>query len=228
MSHILKKALTILSATFGLGASASAQDFNVASSEKLLVVVRSNVGYNTYEDSFEPFKIQVKTDDKKIDSVLEMAWYKTIGNLHIRFVFDGEQSMRNATLAELKKLNLPVDKVLQLALKNIHSTYGYPEITPWQEGIFLVHGKSPDLDSSYFLDREFWKGLLKKHPEGIVVAVPNRSGLLFTPISENYAIELLKLNIANIYESSPEQLRISSGLYLFKNNTWSVFQPANL
>ena len=28
-----------------------------------------------------------------------------------------------------------------------------------------VKGSSPDLDSSYFLDKEFWNELLKQHPE---------------------------------------------------------------
>ena len=88
-----------------------------------------------------------------------------------------------------------------------------------------VKGKSPDLDSSYFLDREFWQMLLKQHPEGIVVAVPKRGGLLYTPLSNADAVDRLKRGVFKLYESS-ERLRVSSALYLFKDDKWTVFQAA--
>jgi hypothetical protein len=88
----------------------------------------------------------------------------------------------------------------------------------------LVQGKSPDLDSSYFLDRDFWRDLLRQHPEGILVAVPKRGGLLFTPMSDGKAVENMRKGIAYLYSSSG-QMRVSSALYLFKDDRWTVFQP---
>jgi len=195
--------------------------------ENLMVVVRPCFEYISYEDSFVPFKAQIQSDDGKINEVLDMAWYKIIGDLDIRFVFDGEQSMRNATMQDLKELGLSFEQAMQLAIKNIHSAYGVQEISLWQEGIFQVHGLSADFNSSYFLDREFWSSLSMKYPEGIVVAIPSRGGLLFAPFADNYAVEILRLNIANLVESFPEQVRITSKLYFFKNHVWNVYQPVD-
>ncbi len=86
-----------------------------------------------------------------------------------------------------------------------------------------VQGKSPDLDSSYFLDRPYWNDLLKKHPEGLVVSVPKRGGLLYAPVEDSKAIDSLKRGVAYLHASS-QRLRVSSALFLFKDGRWSVFQ----
>ena len=86
-----------------------------------------------------------------------------------------------------------------------------------------VAGKSPDLDSSYFLDRDFWRGLLKQHPDGLVVAVPKRGGLLYAPVSDSRAVATLRKGVGYLYTSS-ERLRVSAALYLFKDDKWTVFQ----
>lgn len=201
------------------------QDSFVAIKEKLMVVVRPCFDYLTHEDSFVPFKPKLESDDGKVAEALGITWYKTIGDLHVRFVFDDVQLMRHATILEINEFALNFEQALQLALKNIHSTYGKPEVSVWQEGIFNVHGKSDDFNSSYFLDRDFWSSLLLIYPEGIVAAIPIRGGLLFAPFANNYAVQVLSLNIASLVESFPEQLRISSLLYLFKEGVWSIFQP---
>ena len=84
--------------------------------------------------------------------------------------------------------------------------------------------QSPDLNSSYFLDEQFWKQLLTSHPEGLVVAVPKRGGLLFAPVSDRKAVENLRKGIGYLFTSS-DNLRVSSALYLYKGGRWSVMQP---
>jgi hypothetical protein len=86
-----------------------------------------------------------------------------------------------------------------------------------------VNGKSPDLDSSYFFDHDFWMTLSKKYADGIVVAVPKRGGLLFSRVSDEGTVGQLKKAIPLLYSSSGN-LRVSSALYLFKDGKWSVFQ----
>ena len=88
-----------------------------------------------------------------------------------------------------------------------------------------VEGKSPDLNSSYFLDRAYWLALSKNHPEGVIVCVPKRGGLLYASLSNMQAVDALKRNVWELYASS-QRLRVSSALYLFKNGKWSVFQAA--
>jgi hypothetical protein len=86
-----------------------------------------------------------------------------------------------------------------------------------------VQGSATDLNSSYFLDRDFWRSLQSLHPEGLVVAVPRRGGLVYGPVSDESAVTSLRFSVAALYAGGPGA-RLSSALYLFKDGRWSVFQ----
>jgi hypothetical protein len=191
-----------------------------------MVVVRESIGANRQDDAFTPtgkFKAKL-SDGKEIE--LEMASWEFIGDIHIRFVFDGPQTMINATPQDLERLSIKgIDEALALALANIKRIYGEPAAKPWESGLMQVQGKSPDLDSSYFLDRNFWDELLKKHPEGLVVSVAKRGGLLYTPLSDTKSVDGLRRSVAGLHASS-QRLRVSSALFMFKEGKWSVFQVA--
>lgn len=189
-----------------------------------MVVVRESIGANRSEDAFTPTgKIKVKLPDgQEIEA--ELASWEFIGDTRIRFVFDGSRTVLNATPDDLQRLGLRnVDDALALALANLKRIYGKPATRRFDGGIMEVVGKSPDFDSSYFLDRPFWTGLLKKHPDGVVVSVAKRGGLLYAPLIDTVSVERLKRGIAQLHASS-EGLRISSALFLFKDGRWSVFQ----
>jgi hypothetical protein len=194
------------------------------STRNLMVVLRESIGANKQDEALKPtLKGRAKlADGKEIE--FEMAHFELIGDMHIRFVFDGPSYMPNARPQDLARLNLSPEKALQLAIGNIKRVYGDPIAKPWTAGLMQVQGKSPDFDSSYFLDRAFWRNLLRQNREGIVVAVPKRGGLLFTPLTDSKAVDGLRKGIAYLYSSS-EQLRVSSALYLFKDDHWTVFQP---
>jgi len=192
--------------------------------EDFMVVVRETVGANRQDDAFtRSGKVKVKLPDGK-EIEMETAWWDFIGDTHIRFVFDGPQTMRNATPRDLERLGLKtVEQALALALENLKRVYGEPKSSPWEGDIMSVDGKSPDLDSSYFLDLAYWQGLLKIHPEGVVVCVAKRGGLLYAPLSNTRAVDGLRRGVSYLYASSGT-LRVSSGLYLFQDGKWSVFQ----
>lgn len=194
--------------------------------ENLMVVVRESVGANRQDDAFKPtgaFKARLP-DGREVE--IEMASWEFIGDTHVRFVFDGPRMMVNASPRDLAELGLKgIEDALPLAMANIRRVYGAPTATPWEAGLMQVQGKSPDLDSSYFLDRAFWQGLLATHPEGIVVSVAKRGGLLYTPLSNTKAVEGLKRGVGYLHASSDRQ-RISSALFLFKDGRWSVYQAA--
>ena len=194
--------------------------------ENFMVVVRESIGANRTEDSLVPTgRTKAELPDGK-EVELEVAWWDFIGDTHIRFVFDGPESMRNATPRDLDRLGITsVHEALTLALANIKRVYGQPVAAPWEGGLMQVEGRSPDLDSSYFLDRSFWQDLVKKHPEGVVVSVAKRGGLLYVPLSESKAVERLKREVTHLHASSGS-LRVSGALFLFKDDRWSVFQAA--
>lgn len=194
--------------------------------DNLMVVVRESIGSTKKDELLKPTgkgKARL-ADGREIE--FEMAWWEFIGDTHIRFVFDGAQTMVSAGPGDLAKLGLTnVDDALALAIQNLKRSYGEPRSVPWQGGIMAVAGKAPDFDSSYFLDREFWRKLHKENPDGILVAVPKRGGLLYAPMSDTKAVETMKRAVAQLHESSGS-LRVSSALFLFKDDKWSVFQPA--
>jgi len=158
---------------------------------------------------------------------LSNAWFDLIGDMHVRFVVDGEHSLRNVTSAEFAAYGLSPTAAAAVAIANIKARYGSPRATHLANGVMLVAGKSPDIDSSYFLDQDFWDGLLAKHPQGLVVGVPKRGGLIYAPDYNNSAVAFLVNNIRSLFETS-EAMRVSSALYLYKDGTWTIYRsPAD-
>jgi hypothetical protein len=171
--------------------------------ENLMVVVRESIGRNKLDELLIPTGMgKAKlADGREIE--IELAWWELIGDTHIRFVFDGPQTMMGAEPRDLARLNVAnVEDALVLALANVKRVYGEPAATSWTGGLMQVQGKSPDLDSTYFLDREFWKKTAKSSPEGLVVAVPNRGGLLYAPFKDEKAVETLKRGIPQLHARS--------------------------
>lgn len=200
--------------------SAAADDENI---NNLMVVLRESEGSNKADARLVPTgpAKAVLADGKEVE--LSFAWFEFIGDMHVRFVYDSPNSMRNLSVQEFEALKLTPQEAVRLAVKNIRRVYGKPTYEPWSKGVMVVEGKSPDLNSSYFLDDQFWQELLKRHPEGLVVAVPKRGGLLFAPASDRRAVENLRKGIGYLFTSS-DNLRVSSALYLNKHGGWSVMQ----
>lgn len=206
----------------------SGAEENQKPDDNFMFVLREVEGSNKQEFGFHPAGPATGMLANGETVTLESAWFDLIGDMHVRFVSDGEYSMQNLTLEEFSALGLTPEQAAEIAIKNIKSRYGAPKSTPWEDGIMLVSGNSPDLDSSYFLDKAFWIELLVEHPEGLVVGVPKRGGLIYAPVSDDNAVASLERNIRSLYESS-DTMRVSAALYLFKDNNWTVYRkPTSL
>lgn len=194
------------------------------SGSNLIVVLRESAGENKPDDALVPYgRVTAQMPDgKRVE--LATSWYRYLGDTHIRLVFDGGQTLQSASPNDLERLRLTPEEALDLAVRNLRRMYGTPQALPWSGGLMQVQGGTPDLASSYFLDREFWLGVLREHPEGIVVAVPQRSGLVFGSAADPDAIEELRFGAAALY-AGDRGSRVSSALYLFKDGRWSIFQP---
>jgi hypothetical protein len=194
--------------------------------ENFMLVLRESEDANKQEFGFQatgPLTMVTNTGE---EIKLSNAWYELIGDMHIRFVIDDEHMMQNLNAEAFNKLGLTPEQAAEIAIKNIKKRYGNPESSHWEEGVMMVSGKSPDLDSSYFLDTEFWNKLAVSHPEGLIVGVPKRGGLIYAPVTDKRAVSYLEKNIISIHKSS-ERMRISSKLYLFKNGKWTVYNKPN-
>ena len=222
IAHVL--ALGAALAAFAEPAAAQTADLFDTSAANLLVVLRESRGDNKQDESLQPFgKVRATLADGH-DVEVDTSWYRYLGDMHIRLVFDGGQSMQSASPEDLARLHLTPDEALKLALANLERRYGSPAAQPWSGGLMQVQGREADLNSSYFLDRDFWSGVQVRYPEGLVVAVPRRAGLLYAPASDEAAIASLRFSAAALYAGGPGA-RLSSALYLFRDGHWSVFQP---
>lgn len=222
--HVL--ALCLL---FACGAAAVApcaaqdpDDFDT-SAGNLLVVLRESIGANKQDETLRPLgKVSaVLPDGREVD--LDISWYMYLGDMHIRLVFDGGKTLQSASPEDLARLHLSPDEALKLAVANLRRVYGAPVPQAWSGRLMQVQGGASDLNSSYFLDRAFWRDLQARYPEGLVVAVPRRGGLVYAPASDEAAVADLRFSAAALYAGGPGA-RLSSALYLFKDGHWSVFQ----
>ena len=211
------------------GAFAAAPDEAVpetfeVSAANLLVVLRESPGSNKQDEGLQPFgKIAAQLPDGR-DIEFEASWFQYLGDMHLRLVFDGEKRVQSALPEDLARLRMNPEQALARAVDNLRLRYGEPGAEPWTGGLMVVRGRFQDLDSSYFLDRGFWLDQLRSYPEGIVAAVPRRGGLVFARADDDMAVTSLRFSAAALYASN-EASRVSSGLYLFKDGRWSVFQP---
>ena len=198
-------------------------EFDVSTSN-LLVVLRETPGANKQEESLTPFgRISARAADGR-EFEFEASWFQYLGDMHLRLVFDGARRVQSAVPEDLEKLRLSPEEALAHAVDNLRRRYGEPIAQPWSGGLMQVHGNAPELDSSYFLDRGFWLEQLRHSPAGIVAAVPGRGGLVFARADDDSAVATLRFSAAALFASN-DTTRISSGLYLFKDGRWSVFQP---
>ncbi len=191
--------------------------------DNLMVVLRESVGANKLDETLQPFgALHAVVDGREIET--EMAWFQFLGDMHIRFVFDAPQTMESATPDDLQRLNLSPEDALARAVANIKRVYGKPQLQWLEPPAMQVLGDSEYLNSSYFLDRDFWRTAAKVHTDGVVVGVPKRGALILIPAGEVGAVAGLGRVIAELHVTS-EEMRVSSALYLFKEDRWTVFQP---
>jgi hypothetical protein len=190
----------------------------------LMAVLRESAGANEPEETLQPYGTLRAELPDGTEVELETSWFRYVGDMHIRLVFNSSTQLQSASPDDLDRLRLDPEHAVQLAVENLRRVYGEPVSRPWTAGLMQVVGRADDLNSSYFMDRPFWKSLEARHSKGVVVAVPQRGGLLYAPADDEEAVAALRFSATAIYASSSRS-RVSSALYLFHGGHWSVFQP---
>lgn len=189
----------------------------------LMAVLRESEGSNEPQETLQPYGTLRAQMPDGTEVAIEPSWFRYVGDMHIRLVFDSRTQLQSASPDDLLRLRLDPQHAVQLAVANLRRVYGEPVSKPWTGGLMQVVGRADDLNSSYFLDRPFWQSLEAQHPHGIVVGVPQRGGLLYAPADDEDAVAALSFSATAIYASSA-RTRVSSALYLFHEGHWSVFQ----
>jgi len=205
-------------------AGAAAEEIDIHA-DNLIAVLRETPGANKQDEQLRPIgKVRATlADGRQVE--IDASWFELLGDMHVRLVFEGGQKMQTASPDDLQRLQLSPDQAVARAVENLRRRYGAPSAQPWTGGLMKVEGGAPDLNSSYFLDRDFWLAQLREHPQGLVVCVPQRGGLVFAPAGDELAITSLQFSAAALF-ADDGRARLSSALYLFKDGRWSVYQPA--
>lgn len=225
MIQLLRRACIVALCLAGAvrAATADTESFDTTAGN-LLVVLRESPGANKQDEALRPFgRISARLADGRTIE-FDASWYQYLGDLHLRLVFDGARQVQSASPDDLRRLHLSPEAALARAVANLRERYGIPVAAPWSGGLMQVQVRAPELASSYFLDRQFWLEQSRDAPEGLVAAVPGRDGLVFARASDEEALTSLRFSAAALYTASGGT-RLSSGLYLFKDGRWTVFQP---
>lgn len=218
----MKRVLAAIAAALAMCAAHAQETFDTQAGN-LLAVLRESAGTNQDRETLQPYgTLRAQLPDGS-EVELETSWFRYVGDMHIRLVFDGQAHLQSASPEDLDRLRLEPDQAVDLAVKNMRRTYGEPTVRPWRGGLMQVLGRADDLNSSYFLDRAFWRSLEARHAQGLVVAVPQRGGLLYAPADDAEAVAALRFSAAALYAAG-RRSRVSSALYLFREGRWSVFQ----
>jgi len=193
----------------------------------LLFVLRERPGADTPDEALaqvQPFSVTLPGG---ASVAMAPAWYDLIGDLQLRLVRDTPDSMLTlhaAELDELDELGLGADEAIAAALANLERRHGPPAVTPWHN-LRRVGTAEDELDSNWFLARAFWRARLAEHPAGLVVAVPRTDQLLFAPADDAPAVASMRVGIPDLHAQAGDW-RLSSALYLFTDDRWTVLQPA--
>ncbi|MBE7939955.1 MULTISPECIES: hypothetical protein [Ramlibacter] len=223
--HIRANRRHALACLLAMGASCAARAAGVHANEAgaLLAVLREAEGQDKPDEELQPWGWfdAVLADGRRVQ--IAPSWYRYLGDMQLRLVFDAGAQLESADPADLERLRLTPEDALAVAVANLRRRYGAPEVTDWGDGLLQVEGQAPELVSSYFLDRAFWSALEASHPHGLVAAVPRRAGLVFADAGDARALASLRFAAAALHAGSGGT-RISSALYLFRGGHWSVWQ----
>jgi hypothetical protein len=192
-------------------------------SSALLLILRERPGAHKAQESLAavaPFEVPIPGGH----AALAPAWYDLIGDLQLRLVRETPEAMLTLHTSELQELALGAEEAVAIALANLARRHGPPTVQPWHE-LYRVSGRDENFDSSWLLARSFWRERLAEHPAGLVVAVPRTDLLVFAPAADAAAVAAMRRGIPRLHEQAGDW-RLSSALYLFEDDRWTVLQPA--
>jgi len=192
--------------------------------DTVLHVLRERPGADKRDDVLAPVEaLEVPLPGGAVASMTP-AWFDLIGDLQLRLVRGTPDGLLTLHASELHALAPSLDGVLALALANLHRQHGEPGASPWHN-LQRVAGRGEDDASAYFMDRAFWRARLAQHPQGVVAAVPRTDLLLFAPMADAAAVDSMRRGIPGLHAQGGDY-RLSSALYLFRDDRWQVLQAA--
>jgi hypothetical protein len=202
----------------------SFQKMGPSSRDDLVVIVRplgdEAFGREHPRQDIKPVEVRVPNVPPEHAPLTDLF----VGNLSLRYAIDGEQTMRDVSPSMLKDLGLERDKLLPLAVKNLHRRYPDAEVRR-ADGLGMVTGGG-DLESSWMLDFDFWKQESKRFKGTLVASVPSREVMVWADSAKVELLADLRSKGEEIVKKEQASNRaLSSLMYAWRDDHWEVFAP---
>ena len=127
----MKKILAVIATVLAM-CGAHAQETFDTEAGNLLAVLRESAGISQQSETLQPYgTLRAQLPDGS-EVELETSWFRYVGDMHIRLVFDGKAHLQSASSEDLDRLHLEPDQALDLAVRNMRRTYGEPTVRPWR------------------------------------------------------------------------------------------------
>lgn len=147
-----------------------------------------------------------------------------VGNLGVRYAFDGAQTMINLSHEEHAKLGLSDEALRVLAIENLLRRYPHVEIHTFPMGGMVQ--KCGDLESSWLLHFDFWAHESRRFKGELVASVPSRDLMVWCDSADETVLAELRTNAIEVEARARASNRaISSLLYVWRTDHWEVFEP---
>ncbi|WP_394778487.1 hypothetical protein, partial [Undibacterium sp.] len=111
--------------------SAGTNISSIASVANLMLIFREAPGVNKPDDIMVPA-------DPAGASPSDKGWFDYLGDMQLRFVFDDGAQLRDASVQDLRALDLSPSQAVRAAMQNIKRVYGEPEISRGNGGLMLI------------------------------------------------------------------------------------------
>lgn len=188
--------------------------------KNFMIVIREAEGAEWPTIQLEPeYPQKAEIDGKIVD--FNLAWFTLIGDTQLRFVLDDEASMTNVTVEEFERYGVSTEQAIHTSIENIERTYGVAQYSEWQRGIYVVKAGSDDLASSHLLNRRFWADVDTTYPDGVVAGIPDRATLIFAPLEDQEASQLLVGNLPQLKTGSGQN-GISDRAFIRVDGKWHL------
>ena len=144
-----------------------------------------------------------------------------VGDLHLRYAFDGPKYVSSVSALDLKRLGLKRDQLLVLAVENFRRLYPGKKIEYPVPQIALVT-EAGNLEPCLMLDAAFWEKESQRRGSAIVAAAPARDVLMFSDRSARGNVDLLKKLALDVHSGAGEDA-VSKTVFLWNYGRWEAF-----
>jgi hypothetical protein len=150
------------------------------------------------------------------------AGWPLCGDLIVTFGFDMPELFRVVTNKDVDRLGLDANALYGVAMQNLQKQASSVSLIDLKTAYRVDAGG--DMDACLLLVPTFWQDMKKNVSGDLIVAVPHRSGLLFTGSADASNVIAMHLAAVSIHDESQDNHALSRILYIFKDDAFEIYR----